>query len=245
MNEIEQKVTLWDIRLGLQALAEIDIEALTDQERADYQAALDTVLLAEVKKVDGVARVLFELMKRACLAEDAMKPHQDEIERLKKRAARFKAQADRLRERVLGIIVATVSKPKRGPRELVGETATLKAKGVAPMVELIGGAECDPEYVMATISLPVLKFRAIRDYMAPGTFPIDNIAYTIDKRALLEALKQPCPHCGGSGEWTEDHGYAGDQPIKELVLCQECRGNGKRQIPGARLIEDRYRLVVE
>jgi hypothetical protein len=222
-----------------------DVQQDTDITPQEQQASLDAIdkqiteyVHREVVKVDGIAAYLRECEARAAV--------------LKAEAARIKAQADAWAARGERLEAVTLRVMQQtGATLLEGSNSTFKVKknppGVDPNIQM---DIVPPAYLRSTLTLNRDLWSRLLSHLF-GTekgcalfSELQQCKITDPepmKDAIKSELKQACPKCHGTKHLIV--GVPGD-PHKTLD-CDACGGSGRNSVPGCRLVDDKYRLVVE
>lgn len=193
----------------------IESEDLVPAEMdAEYQAELAEALLKAVAKRDAVANYITALMVKADAAKAELESH---TQRLKKREERFRRAAATLSEYVLRIIQENVPEPKKGARRLEGAVASLVAKKCPASVEVGVPALVPAEYCKFTVRpLTFAEWRKIQNTLRETSETCEAIANLLVSAAASEPSKAEVRKALDSGI----------------------------SVPGAKLIEDKYRLEI-
>jgi len=238
--------------LEMAMLAVDGVENESAEARAFYEAEVAGLLTEITKeKIDAYAGIIehFTMEAEATLYRIGVITDR-EIGRLKERVARFQREAEKRSQMALQAMAVL------GEKKLEGHYSTLKMNLAAPSIDYTEYDETkiprEFRKVVATVELPLAELPVYEvnglpaDEDEPGEleayeFPVEliKLSYSIDKNALLKALKEPCEKCCGAGQvfYTQEQGSE-DLVLPELpepVICPTCNGRKTRLIPGARL----------
>lgn len=179
--------TLYDIQDHIAALIE-SAETVAPEQEAEFLQDFQHWLEARGEKVDSVAQFMCHLESQIDLAKS-------EIERLRDRKHAYEIALERLKSYVVRVMEAS------GQKKLEGHTVTLSIRKCPASVEIVNEPEISPDYKVVSLSLPARLLEQVLD-------AIDfNLAgkvlerssdkdVTVDKRALLDALKAKTPVSG-------------------------------------------------
>lgn len=244
--------TLRDVEQVLAVLTEIDPGDITDpQQLALYEADLKLMIQVSAEKRDRVAVKMFDLGQRAAVKHAAAMEHANKAEALNRAAKAYESRADQLKEYVLAVM-RELPKPKRGVRTLEGETATFKAKGVPPSVEVAEYSLPD-EFRRMIVTVPLLLWRELMECENESALKLalcklarcPTAAAAATKSELKAALDElvDCPTCNGRGY--EILGGQDEHGADNTQRCGDCdNGRVKRTIPGVLLVDNKLRLEV-
>jgi len=226
MTAVTTSATLYQIESEL-----IDLISLREQmvDAGENTEAIDVEIKAtayrEIRKVDGVARMLSHFKAQAMLAKD-------EEGRLKARRRKFESAIDRLE----GLVIDTLqelAQPLRGAKQLEGQTATfsLRTAGGAQKLTIAQDTRLVPDnlkLVRVTMSYRDYEKLDLEQIIIP-TIEVIPIA-----EAIRAELAKPCETCEGAGRY----GGALGAP------CPGCNGTGKRLVAGCKLEPRAVSLIV-
>ena len=240
------------MRLIDMALLVVDgTENENEEVRRFYEENVAALLVDATKeKIDAYAGIITGMMIEAAMCEArAQQIEVREIERLRRRAARFSVEADK--RRIMALQAMAILKTKR----LDGHTSTLKAVALAPSIDEKGYDESlvptEFKDVTFTVKAPVPEMYQFEVWGPPDedderelhgyTFDVDIVkkSFTVDKRKLLAALKEKCPLCAGAAVVNQI------DPEDGTAICPKCNGKGTILIPGASLWSGKQKLEVE
>lgn len=268
----QQPATLYNMVAYMKALASME-EVPADLEAA-FEAECRTALEATADKIDAVHSIMFRFAAQAEAARGSAAGYEEvlaaEIEREQKRAGRYEGKLENLRRMIMEVGVMrglyVGEGDKRKPAPLQGNVATFQFDLMPQCISEEGFDEAlvPDEFKPGTVTVPesvwntiLALIDAIKD---PGGLAKEctasarrqaTITRKVDRKALLAALKQPCQKCNGTGEVeVKDPAQMSAAALEsgapsELINCYECKGSGKRKVPGAKLEVGRLKLVVK
>jgi hypothetical protein len=147
------------VDLILEAIEQLDVENITEERKLELSTDLISALAGTRSKVDNVSQVIgmFEGLEASAAAE---------IERLKKRAATFARQ----RQRLIDYVLATMEASKLP--KLEGNTSTLALRKNPPAVRIEDETAIPRAYFRFPVPPPVVDKAAIaRDLKALREVP--------------------------------------------------------------------------
>lgn len=247
----ETNLTLYEREAYLEALASSEDGVIPPELEEEFRLDIQQAVRDVKEKRDGVAAYLLKLMIEAAKAEGAIAVQLEELQRLQSRKERFENAANRLKDYVLGVI-REFGKDEKTERYKVleGNTATLKANRVPASVEIVDESKVPARYKSATVKLKPDEYAAVDemlrylrtlkrvpDAVGAGIMVLQGALQTAQlytsKTAVGDALKSACQKCMGA------------QAIDgSPVECIVCNSTGRQLVPGAKLVEDKLRLVV-
>lgn len=211
-------LSLFGIESGLHELVEAWQEAQTPEALAAAEQAIQAVVEAEVRKVDGIRAYL-----KFC---DTMADAADHEARLQKeRKQMWLERRDRLKAFVQGTMQAF------GVRKLQGNTGTLSIKGNGALQPLtVADASMLPDELCDwTLTITGTEWQLLKASISIGRDYLlrhSEIKRTPNNERIRAALARPCNYCAGAKIVEHD---------ASVIDCPECGGTGKASVPGARL----------
>lgn len=215
-------------------------------------ALVEKTFLAVQEKRDNFCAFLAWLEGQQALGEV-------EQERLEARIKRIKAARERLEKVAIGVIRSLGQDDKGKWKKLEGRTSTLQLNRNPASVEILDDTKVPDEFKEKTVTI---TFPATRHNAIPALMELENVigarissdpVVRIKTKAVAEALKEmlPCERCGQLGVIEEPAIGAGPTPedspmlMDRVSVCPDCHGAKQlpRQVPGARLVTDKVRLV--
>lgn len=242
-------------RLGyLEALTDTDSEVPAEL-REEFELEIATALQGTREKVDGVAAVSLRLMEESAINAAKLATQKAEYERLKGRQARMEREIATFGDYVLFCIEQYGHQEKRKTyKQIDGATATLAAYNCPASVEVEDASLVPLDYQSIELKLTPKRYAAVRKMLSAGADLLDHsrgcaaLIETIcagkiepSKTAIGEVLKQKCEECGGDGGYFVMNPLSESQERRE---CPACAGTGHKLVSGARLVQDKKRLVI-
>ena len=211
------ETTLFDLLAEREQANNMNRAAPTDEWVTDVDARIETYIKAELRKVDGIAKMLKEFEARALAAKE-------EAQRISRIADLWEARRERLKAITTETMIAT------GKTELHGAVETLSLRKCPPSVEIAQPELVPGEYLRVELSMTMDIFRLIESALAQGwkdSFP--TRATPADGSVLAEFRASSNPA----------------RPPREMKreIATALKGGGG--VPGCRLVEDKLTLVVK
>jgi Zn finger protein HypA/HybF involved in hydrogenase expression len=239
----------------LQRLASQEVEP---QDREAFELECMAALQATKDKVDAVAEFIFYLMEEQATAEAVIASIEESRLAIQQaKVNRMSREAERLRDMVLTLMRNAGNDPKSGkPFPIPGNRWTFHANKVAASCEITDESLVPIEFK----TVEVVWSGSSKAWGVPAaeqtTYELPRaectVSWSVDKKALLAALKETCDRCEGSKEvmsGVEPAAVAHDAVTEPAesgpVVCPKCNGKGTRLIPGSRLVNDKLKLVVK
>ncbi len=236
--------TLREIEETLLALTEVDPQELTPELKAQLEIELKEAIRVAPQKRERVAMKLFDKGQRVAILRAKSQYLKDRAKEVDAIADREEADIERLKDYVLDVM-RELPEPKKGKtRILEGTSATFKAAKVAASVEIYEEAILPERFKTVTVTMPADLWRCMAKWEAEYSQELATFLVNwgrVDKKVIKAELEQPCAECGGKGDKAAQNDDG--EPVR--IGCTGCMGNGTQRIPGARLIKDKLRLIVE
>lgn len=269
-NEVARP-RLWDLADQMRALLDTEEGGVPPEEEQAFALSVREALLASRDKVDAYHGILGQTMMSATVADAVADHHAEQSRAMRDRASRLRGVAERIKNYVLDAVrtLGVDPKSKTGAyRKLEGTACTFQANKVGASCEVFDAELIPLKYKNVTLSITLAGDAWLKPCGAcaefrsrapdPSGLECATCGYTgyamplltrgslrpewsIDKRALLADLKQPCEPCGGFGSFQVAH----SKEAPTLESCNACAGKGTKRIPGARLLDGKLSLVVK
>ena len=149
------ETTLFDLLEEREQAINMNRAAPTDEWVTDVDARIETYIKAELRKVDGIAKMLKEFEARALAAKE-------EAQRISRIADLWEARRERLKAITTETMIAA------GKTELHGAVETLSLRKCPPSVEIAQPELVPGEYLRVELSMTMDIFRLIESALAQG-----------------------------------------------------------------------------
>ena len=169
-------LTLYEITDTLPVLLDsLEMTEPGSPERSECEADITRYMEALPSKVDGVARMLahFEGQEKLAAAE---------IQRLQARKRRFGAARERLEVYVMSVL-DKLAQPKRGPKKLEGDTATLSLCACPASLRINDETKIPAEYRIVIPQTTQVNSMAVKDALKLG-IAVPGAELVTDKKRL-------------------------------------------------------------
>ena len=179
MEPESKSLTLYEAEDYLASLLETD-GAVPEEQREAFELELSHSLSAAQDKREKVARFILQCEAEAdfCKAE---------ADRIKARGKSFQNAAARVREYVLGYIMAQGLDAQAKFKKLVGKTTTMSARSNPASVEIVNEEMVPSAYKTVQVEMPLEIWHVLVDRFPDLTAgALKGVA--IDKRAVKEAI---------------------------------------------------------
>jgi hypothetical protein len=230
-------LSLYNIETELAQLIDAREQAEAESEPPETLAVIDQQIqayfVAEVRKVDGIARYIHNCKAQAAAARA-------EGDRLYRWGARWESRLERVKAATIYAMGAV------GLKKIESAENRLRLQKNPASVDVYDVKALPDEFLNATVRMSMSRWKQIveaaRDQ--PELFPwlSDTVVNTdVDKRAVAAALKArvPCPHCDSVGKSIDIEAH--------IVDCPQCEGEKTIlvTVPGARWAPETEHLRCE
>jgi len=250
-----KSLSLYEREADWKKLEELLADGLESGEDSDALVALvEKAFLAVQEKRDSFCAFMAFLENQSAFAGE-------EIERINARKKRIEAAGERLKKLAVQTIQSLGPDDKGKWKRLEGKTSTLSLAKNPASVEVLDDREIPDEFKQVTLTMTVSMATWAHVQGLAGFPPLSKDAVvSVKLKELGAALKEmlPCEKCGQLGVCSPDcncNGERGNETsptthtgkcaAKDVIVCPKCNGENQvpRQVPGARLVTDRVRLV--
>lgn len=182
------KTTLYDLIDRLAILLEALEDSESDEQRAQIEADIREIVSQEVRKVDGIAKMLAHFKTQAQFAKD-------EIDRLRERKAAFEHSEEKLKQYVIDLMEGFQVK------KLEGQTSTFSLRACPASVEVSDESQIPDHLKAASVKCSAALWNEIREALDPDFTTVIDQSATVetspDKRAIKFAFEhgEPVPGC--------------------------------------------------
>jgi len=177
--EERKSLTLYAAEEYLAELLETE-GAVPESEQQAFDLELSRSLAAAQDKREAVARFILQCEAEAEFAKS-------ESDRIRARGKVFERAADRVREYVLGYILAQGVDHKGKFPKLAGKTTIMSARSNPPSVEIIDAEEVPARFKTVKVEMPLeVWYRLVDQHPDETAGTLKSI--DIDKRMLKEAI---------------------------------------------------------
>ena len=177
--EERKSLTLYAAEEYLAELLETE-GAVAEEQQEAFDLELSRSLAAAQDKREAVARFILQCEAQAEFAKS-------ESDRIRARGKVFERAADRVREYVLGYILAQGVDHKGKFPKLAGKTTIMSARSNPPSVEIIDAEEVPAAYKTVKVEMPLEQwYRLVEAHPDETAGALKSI--DIDKRMLKEAI---------------------------------------------------------
>lgn len=183
MDPIKQtkSVTLYETLDTLAALAETDVDQLSESEKAELIADVGSAIKANAEKCDRVAMFILGEAARGKFWRDVARD-------MTEKARIAENNVDRVRAYVAGILQALPRDQKGKPAKAIGTNHTMSLRAKPAFVEIDPEAVSD-EYKNVTVTMKLELWKQINEELTLDERELGKIVFSIDEAALKAATK--------------------------------------------------------
>lgn len=187
----------------------------TKAELAEVEKTLTHYVGQEAAKVDSIQGWLKYAAHTAMAARE-------ESRIMQARAQRLEAGIERLKGIVCDVMAARALKRLEGT---AGRYISRRGNGGVQPLQVLPNV-LPIEYMDATVAIPAHLVHAVRDLVDREGYSMRAIGQEPANARIRATLSDSCTGCGGLGKFPPGG-----------AACGECGGDGKRHVPGARLLD--------
>lgn len=183
MDPIKQtkSVTLYETLDTLAALAETDVDQLSETEKAELIADVGAAMKANAEKCDRVAMFILGETARGEFWRDVARG-------MTEKARLAENNVERVREYVAGILQALPRDEKGKPAKAIGTNHTMSLRAKPAFVKIDPVLVSD-DYKLVTLTMPLEMWQQINQELTLNEHELRKVVFSIDEVALKAAAK--------------------------------------------------------